>query len=331
MSELYPLKFEPILKEKIWGGQILASHYGKNPVGLNNIGESWELSSLRGDLSVVSNGFLAGNNIQEIVEVYMEDIVGESVFEIFGIEFPLLVKLIEAEQDLSVQVHPGDEQARRLHKSYGKTEMWYILESSNNGGIYTGFREPVSRDQYLGALRANTIPELMNFEIAEPGDTFFTPAGRIHAIGAGIVLAEIQQASDITYRIYDWGRTDEKGEPRELHTELALEAIDYSAAGKIKLKKPFTENKTSVLVSNRFFNTNILHFNEPVRKDYTPIDSFVVYLCTEGRFNIRYNSSTEMVTKGETVLLPAMIKDVILDPGPEATLLEIYIKTDQAN
>lgn len=331
MSELYPFKFEPILKEKIWGGQLLANHYGKNPVGLNNIGESWELSSLKGDLSVVSNGFLAGNNIEEIIEVYMGDIVGDAVFEKFGIEFPLLIKLIEAEQDLSVQVHPGDEQAKRLHNSFGKTEMWYILESSNNGGIYTGFREPLNRERYLEALGNNTIPDLMNFEIAEPGDTFFTPAGRIHAIGAGVVLAEIQQASDITYRIYDWGRTNEKGEPRELHTELALEAIDYGAAGKIKLKKPIAENRTSVLVSNEFFNTNILHFNQSVSKDYTPIDSFVVYLCTEGRFNIRYNNSTEIVTKGETVLLPAMIKNVILDPGPEATLLEIYIRINQTN
>lgn len=329
MSELYPLKFEPILKEKIWGGQILANRYGKKPGDMMNIGESWELSSLQGDLSVVSNGFLAGNNIEEIIEVYMGDIVGDVVFEKFGIEFPLLIKLIEAEQDLSVQVHPGNEQARRLHNSYGKTEMWYILESSKNGGIYTGFREPVSRDQYLDALRTNTIPDLLNFEIAEPGDTFFTPAGRIHAIGAGVVLAEIQQASDITYRIYDWGRTNENGEPRELHTELALEAMDYQAAGKIKLKKPSSENKTVVLVNNEFFNTNLLQFNEPVEKDYNLIDSFIVYLCTEGRFNIRYNGSTEMVSRGETVLLPAMIKDVILDPGPEATLLEIYIRIDQ--
>lgn len=329
MSELYPLKFEPILKEKIWGGQILANHYGKNPGDLKNIGESWELSSLQGDLSVVSNGFLAGNNIEEIIEVYMGDIVGEAVFEKFGIEFPLLIKLIEAEQDLSVQVHPGDEQARRLHNSYGKTEMWYILESSINGGIYTGFREPVSREQYLDALRNNTIHTLLNFEVAEPGDTFFTPAGRIHAIGAGVVLAEIQQASDITYRIYDWGRTNENGEQRELHTELALEAIDYQAVGKIKRKKPSAENKTVTLVSNEFFNTSILQFNHPVEKDYTLIDSFIVYLCTEGRFNIRYKNNTEMVTKGETVLLPAMMKEVILDPGPEATLLEIYITINQ--
>ena len=331
MSDLYPLKFEPILKEKIWGGHILANHYGKNAAGLKNIGESWELSALAGDMSVVSNGFLAGNNIEEIIEVYMGDIVGDTVFEKYGNEFPLLIKLIEAKEDLSVQVHPGNEQARRLHNAYGKTEMWYILQSSKNAKIYTGFSKPLTRDQYLSALKRNTLKDIMNVEVAEPGDTFFTPAGRIHAIGAGIVLAEIQQTSDITYRIYDWGRTNEKGEPRELHTELALEAIDYSAAGKIKLTKTLTDNITETLVSNQFFNTNLIHFNEPVEKDYNMIDSFVIYLCTEGRFNIRYDSCTEIVTKGETVLLPAMINEVVLDPGHEATLLEIYIKTEYIN
>lgn len=331
MSELYPLKFEPILKEKIWGGDILAKNYGKNAAGLKNIGESWELSALEGDLSVVSNGFLAGNTIEEIIEVYMGDIVGDEVYEKYGNEFPLLIKLIEAREDLSVQVHPGNEQARRLHNAYGKTEMWYILQSSENAKIYTGFIKPVTRGEYLDSLRNNSIQDIMNVEVAEPGDTFFTPAGRIHAIGGGIVLAEIQQTSDITYRIYDWGRTNENGEPRELHTELALEAIDYSAAGKIKIRKELKDNKTQNLVSNQFFVTNILHFNEPVEKDYNQIDSFVIYLCTEGRFVIRYNSNSEIVTKGETVLLPAMINEVVLDPGPDATLLEIYIGTENNN
>jgi mannose-6-phosphate isomerase len=327
MAELYPLKFEPILKEKIWGGHILAHQYGKNEEGLKNIGESWELSALQGDLSVVSNGFLAGNNIEEIIEVYMGDIVGDEVYEQYGNEFPLLFKLIEAKEDLSVQVHPGNEQAKRLHNAYGKTEMWYVLQSENNAKIYTGFLKPVTKDEYIKALNSNTIQDLLNAEIAEPGDTFFTPAGRIHAIGAGIVLAEIQQTSDITYRIYDWGRKNKDGSSRELHTDLALEAIDFSAAGKIKIRKDLPDNTTQNLVSNQFFITNIIHINEPVEKDYNKIDSFVVYLCTEGRFVIRYDENSEIVTKGETVLLPAMIKDVILDPGPGATLLEIYVQS----
>ena len=331
MSELYPLKFEPILKEKIWGGSSLARYYGKRAGSLKNIGESWELSAVSDNLSVVSNGFLAGNNIEELIEVYMGDITGESVFEKFGNEFPLLIKLIEAREDLSVQVHPGNELARERHKAYGKTEMWYILQSEKNARIYTGFSKPVTRDSYINAVKNNTVTDLLNVEIAEAGDTFFTPAGRIHAIGAGIVLAEIQQTSDITYRIYDWGRKDNKGESRELHTDLALEAIDFKASGKNKLKKELKKNSSENLISCRFFNTNIIQFDNHILRDYNPIDSFVVYICTEGRFLVRWENKSEPVTKGETVLIPAMLRDVVLIPEPEATVLEIYINDKGLN
>ncbi len=331
MSELYPLKFEPILKEKIWGGSSLADNYGKNPGNLKNIGESWELSAVSDNLSVISNGFLAGNNIEEIIEVYMGDITGESVFEEFGNEFPLLIKLIEARDDLSVQVHPGDELAKKRHKAYGKTEMWYILKSEKNAKIYTGFSNPVSRDSYINAVKNNTVGELLNIESADPGDTFFTPAGRIHAIGAGIVLAEIQQTSDITYRIYDWGRKDKNGKSRELHTDLALDAIDFNETGKSKIKKELLKNKPENLVSCKYFDTNIIQFNKHIARDYNIIDSFVAYICTEGRFMIRWDSGSEKVSKGETVLLPAMISDVVLVPEPEATVLEIYINNKGIN
>lgn len=331
MSELYPLKFEPILKEKIWGGCSLARSYGKRAGSLKNIGESWELSAISDNLSVVSNGFLAGNNIDEIIEVYMGDITGESVFEKFGNEFPLLIKLIEAREDLSVQVHPGNELAKKRHKAYGKTEMWYILQSEKNSRIYTGFSKPVTRDSYIYAVKNNAVTDLLNVEIAEAGDTFFTPAGRIHAIGAGIVLAEIQQTSDITYRIYDWGRKDNKGESRELHTDLALEAIDFNASGKNKLKKELQKNSAENLISCRFFNTNIIQFDNHILRDYNPIDSFVVYICTDGRFLVRWENKSEPVTKGETVLIPAMLRDIVLIPEPEATVLEIYINDKDLN
>jgi len=325
MSELYPLKFEPILKEKIWGGTSLAALYGKKQGNLKNIGESWELSAVSGNLSVISNGFLAGNNIEEIIEVYMGDITGESVYEKFGNEFPLLIKLIEARDDLSVQVHPGDGLAKERHNAYGKTEMWHILKSDTNARIYTGFSGQISRETYLNAVRDNTIGHIMNIENAEAGDTFFTPAGRIHAIGAGIVLAEIQQTSDITYRIYDWGRMDKNGKSRELHTDLAIDAIDLKQAGKSKIKKILLKNKTENLVSCEYFNTNIVRFDEHITRDYNIIDSFVTYICTEGEFRIRWDSGSEKVTKGETVLLPAMIRDVELIPEPDATVLETYI------
>jgi mannose-6-phosphate isomerase len=325
MSELYPLKFEPILKEKIWGGISLAALYGKKPGDLNNIGESWELSAVSENLSVISNGFLAGNNIEEIIEVYMGDITGESVYEKFGNEFPLLIKLIEARDDLSVQVHPGDNLAKERHNAYGKTEMWHILKSDTNARIYTGFSGQISREIYINAVRDNTIGHILNIETAEAGDTFFTPAGRIHAIGAGIVLAEIQQTSDITYRIYDWGRMDKNGKARELHTDLAIDAIDLKQAGQSKIKKELLKNKTENLVSCEYFNTNIVRFDEHITRDYNIIDSFVTYICTEGSFRIRWDSGSEIVTKGETVLLPAMIKDVELIPEPDATVLETYI------
>jgi mannose-6-phosphate isomerase len=328
MSELYPLKFEPILKEKIWGGKSLAENYGKKAGNLNNIGESWEISAVSDNLSVISNGFLAGNNIEEIIEVYMGDITGESVFEKFGNEFPLLIKLIEARDDLSVQVHPGNELAKERHKAYGKTEMWYILQSEKNAKIYTGFSKPVTCDSYINAVKNNSVPDLLNIESADPGDTFFTPAGRIHAIGAGIVLAEIQQTSDITYRIYDWGRKDNKGKSRELHTDLALEAIDFNAAGKSKIKKELRRNITENLMTCEFFDANIIQFNEHIARGYNLIDSFVVYICTEGRFQISWENKSERISKGETVLLPAMLSDVVLVPEPEATILEIYINNN---
>ncbi len=330
MSELYPLKFEPILKEKIWGGKSLAENYGKKQGNLKNIGESWEISAVTGNLSVVSNGFLAGNTIEEIIEVYMGDITGESVYEKYGVEFPLLIKLIEARDDLSVQVHPGDDLARERHNAYGKTEMWHILRSENGARIYTGFSVPVSRESYIDAVAGGTIGELLFAEPAEPGDTFFTPAGRIHAIGAGIVLAEIQQTSDVTYRIYDWGRKDAEGRTRELHTDLALDAIDFSQTGSGKLNYDASLNNPSSLVRNKYFDANIISFNSLINRNYNVIDSFVIYLCTKGRFIIRWDSGSETVTRGETILIPALITDVELIPDPDASLLEIYINHGSA-
>src|SRR5450759_1879479 len=189
MSELYPLRFETVLKEKVWGGNALVSRFNKkNSIGSLHIGESWELSAVADNQSVISNGFLAGNNIEELIEVYMGDITGDAVFEKFGNEFPLLIKFIEAQEDLSIQVHPDNDLARKRHKAYGKTEMWYVLECKKDSKIYTGFKEGVTKKTYDEALLNGKIEELMNVESVEAGDAFFTPAGRVHAIGAGIVL-----------------------------------------------------------------------------------------------------------------------------------------------
>jgi mannose-6-phosphate isomerase len=327
MTELYPLKFEPILKDKIWGGNSLVKNWGKKADLSRMIGESWDLSAVQGNLSVVSNGFLAGNNIEEIIEVYMGDITGDAVFEKYGIEFPLLIKLIEAKQDLSVQVHPDDKIARERHNAYGKTEMWYILESEPSSKIYSGFTRPVTKDIFKNALSDREIINLLNAESTEYGDIFFTPAGRIHAIGAGNILAEIQQTSDITYRIFDWDRKENKGKSRDLHIDLALDAIDYNASGKCKIKKELTADKTENLVSCPYFHTNILQFGSLIRKDFNFIDSFIIYICISGQFIIHFDNGAEIVTKGETVLLPAMITNVVLEPRPQAKVLEVFINT----
>jgi mannose-6-phosphate isomerase len=325
MTELYPIKFEPILKEKIWGGSSIVKHYGKKADPSKLIGECWEISALQDNLSVVSNGFLAGNNIEEIIEVYMGDITGEAVFEKYGVEFPLLIKLIEAKDDLSVQVHPADKLARERHKAYGKTEMWYVLESAPAAKIYTGFKQAITREVFKDALSRGELPGILNAETAEPGDVFFTPAGRIHAIGAGTLLAEIQQTSDITYRLYDWDRLDPNGKSRDLHIDLATDALDYNASGLSKIKIKPEKDKTENIVSCPYFHTNILQFGSLVRKDYNILDSFIIYLCTEGDFIIHWENGSEPVTKGETVLLPAIISDVVLEPRPEAGILEIFI------
>jgi mannose-6-phosphate isomerase len=206
--------------------------------------------------------------------------------------------------------------------------MWYILECDNNAKIYTGFSKPFDKETYLEAVRTGTLDLIMNVEQPAPGDVFFVPAGRIHAIGTGNLLVEIQQTSDITYRIFDWNRKDNNGKSRELHTDLALDAIDFKAAGRSKISKDPALNKTENLVNCEFFTTNIINFNHPLEKDYNLIDSFVIYICTKGEFIIRWEDNSEPVIKGETVLLPAMIKEVILEPSPEATLLEVFINSN---
>ena len=329
MSELYPLKFETVLKEKVWGGNALAARFNKKTTKTDHIGESWELSAVAGDQSVISNGFLAGNNIEELIEVYMGDITGDQIYEKFGNEFPLLIKFIEAQQDLSIQVHPDNELARKRHEAYGKTEMWYILESRKDAKIYTGFKSGVTKGIYEEALKNNRIEDIMNVETPEPGNAFFTPAGRVHAIGAGIVLVEIQQTSDITYRIFDWNRKGTGKEKRELHTDLALDAIDFKQNGKSKITNDPVCNVSSNLVDCEFFNTNILWFNKEIEKEYALIDSFVVYICIDGEFDICWDGNTEKVIKGETVLLPAMIKEVTLKPLKEARVLEVYVNSGE--
>jgi len=331
MSELYPLKFESILKEKVWGGEALSARFNKHSdPETKNIGESWEISAVENEHSVISNGFLAGNDIEELIEVYMGDITGDTIYDKFGNEFPLLIKFIEAQEDLSIQVHPDNELARKRHSAYGKTEMWYILEAKNGSKIYTGFKEGVTREIYEEAVKSGKLEEIMNIETVKAGDAFFTPAGRVHAIGAGIVLVEIQQTSDITYRLFDWNRKSTGKEKRELHTELAHDAIDFKQAGNSKIDPAPILNESVNLVNCEFFNTNLLYFDQALQKDFYLNDSFVVYICIEGEFFISWEGNTDKISKGETILIPAMIKEITLKPVNKAKALEVYINSDNA-
>lgn len=326
MSVLYPLKFETILKDKIWGGQKIERLLGKDGGELPNIGESWELSGVEGDESTVANGFLEGNSLNELVEVYMGELVGESVYERFGNEFPLLIKFIDAADDLSIQVHPDDKLAKERHNSYGKTEMWYVMQADPGAKLIAGFNGEVDKSTYLKHLEANTIQQIMGYHEVAPGDVFFMPAGRVHAIGAGILLAEIQQTSDVTYRIYDFDRRDDQGNPRELHTELAMDAIDFKKIERAKTDYKVVPNTASNVVASPFFTTNIVVLDKPLERDYYPVDSFVVYICVEGAFEIGWGTDkTELVECGQTVLVPAEINEVMLTPRPSAKLLEVYI------
>lgn len=324
---LYPLKFQPIYKERIWGGNKLESKFGKDLGGLSNIGESWELSAVEDNVSIVSNGHLAGNDLQELIEIYMDDLVGEKIYEQFGTEFPLLIKLIDANADLSIQVHPNDEKSRERHNAYGKTEMWVALDDSESPQLISGFNQDTNQETFLEKLNNGSLTELFNYEKVKKGDAFFVPAGRVHAICAGNLIAEIQQTSDITYRIYDYDRKDENGNGRELHLDLALDVMDYSKVKDPKISYTPELNKPVEIVHCNYFTTNLLEINLPLARDYYSFDSFVILMCIEGSCNIgKRGGDVVSVTMGETVLIPSSLSSIIIEPINNAKLLEVYIK-----
>ena len=325
MSGLYPLKFEPLYLEKIWGGNRLKTLFNKN-YNLKNCGESWEMSGVEGNVSVVSNGFLKGNNLSELIEIYMGDLVGDKVYDKFGPEFPLLIKFIDAQDDLSIQVHPNDQLSKVRHNAFGKTEMWYVVDAAKGALINSGFNQPVDKEKYMNYLNSGRLVELLKYDKARVGDVFFIPAGRIHAIGKGSMVAEIQQTSDVTYRIFDYNRKDDKGNERELHTELALDAIDFSFLEDYKTQYKPEINKSAGIVSCEYFTTNILEFDKPVEKDYSLNDSFVIYINLEGDFEVVTEEGNEKVAKGETILIPASLETIRLNPTEgKVKLLEVYI------
>jgi len=328
MNTLYPLKFQPVFKDKIWGGhkikEVLGMDFGKLP----NCGEAWVVSGVEGNPTLVSNGFLAGNELNELVSIYMGDLVGDDVYDKFGDEFPLLIKYIDANDWLSIQVHPDDALAAKRKIGRGKTEMWYIMEAGKGAELISGFSKKVNKESYRKYLDESRLKEILNFEKIKKGDVFFIPAGRVHALGPGVLLAEIQQTSDTTYRIYDWDRIDASGMKRELHTKEALEAIDFEVAEGYKTQYKLEKNKTIPLVQCPQFTTNLLEYDRSDRKDFAELDSFVIYMGVEGNSSLKWDGGEEEIAPGDAVVVPNVINNIELNPTGKAKLLEIYLVQD---
>jgi mannose-6-phosphate isomerase len=325
MNKLYPLKFKPILKDKIWGGERIKSKLGIDFAPLPNCGEAWVLSGVEGFQSVVENGWLAGNQLNELVEIYMEDLVGDDVFEEYGTEFPVLIKFIDAKDWLSIQVHPDDELAAKRNIGRGKTEMWYIIDAGKDAELISGFSRKIDRETYLNHLKNKKLKEVLNFEEVNTGDVFFMPAGRVHALGPGIMLAEIQQTSDTTYRIFDWDRIQPDGTFRELHTKEALDAIDFNVYPDYKTHYKKEKNKTATLAQCPYFTTNLLDIDQGIKKDLRLIDSFIAYVCLEGDVILDYSYYKTDIKPGEVVLVPAITEQINIIPVKASKLLELYI------
>jgi mannose-6-phosphate isomerase len=318
--KLYPFQFTPILKDKIWGGKKLKTLFNK-AITSDTTGESWELSGVPGDISIVANGDLQGSSLTELIELHPDEILGTSVYKRFGTQFPLLFKFLDAREVLSIQVHPNDELAIKRHNSFGKTEMWYIMQADKNAQIIVGFKENSNQEEYLEKLESNSLVSIMNEIEVQEGDVFFLETGTVHAIGAGTVIAEIQQTSDITYRLYDFDRKDSEGNKRELHIDLALDAINYQKqeTQKIYFKE---ENQSNVIVDCPYFTTNFIPVSGKFEVNKTG-ESFTVYMCVEGSFEINCNGIEYNYKKGDTVLVPAQLQNYFLSGN--ASILEIYI------
>ena len=321
---MYPFIFKPILKEVIWGGNDILPFKGLVPTE-QKIGESWELSHVEGNFSIVANGELEGKTIDELIETYGAKLLGEKVFAQFGKTFPLLIKFIDARDNLSIQVHPDDKLAKERHNSFGKTEMWYVIKAAPDAFLYSGFSQQIDAEEYVHRVNDNTIMDvLMQYKVKE-GDVFFLPAGRVHAIGSGCFIAEIQQTSNITYRIYDYNRKDTNGNERELHTELAKDAIDYTFNNDYRTHYSPEKDEVVELVKCNYFTTNLLELDQSMKRDFSLLDSFVVYICMAGSAIIKDDQHNESVHQGQTVLIPAVTKMVTIIPSPEAKFMETYI------
>ena len=322
---MYPLKFEPILKQTLWGGDKIIPFKHLNS-DLKGVGESWEISGVEDNESVVANGPDKGLTLADMVRKYREELVGEANYARFGNKFPLLIKFIDAKQDLSIQVHPADDLAKKRHNSMGKTEMWYVVDADKGAKLRSGFSEQITPKEYKERVLNNTITDVLQEYEIKPGDVFFLPAGRIHSIGAGCFIAEIQQTSNVTYRIYDFNRKDKNGNTRELHTELSKDAIDYTVEEDYRTDYTPEQNKPVELVTCPYFTTSVYDLTENMTMDYSELDSFVIYICMEGSCTVTDNESNSLeVQAGESILFPAATKEVNVAVNGYVKFLETYV------
>lgn len=321
---LYPLKFSPIVKDKIWGGTKLKTLLNKDLGQLPNGGESWELSAVKGDVSVVLNGKLAGQSLVDVINAYGADLMGRHVYAQFGADFPLLIKFIDANDNLSVQVHPDDELAARRHGSFGKTEMWYVMDADEGASLISGFSEKISATDYERRLALGHFVDALAAHKVRQGDVFFMPAGRIHAIGKGVMVAEIQQTSDITYRVYDYDRRDAVGRSRQLHVDEALAAINFDDLDSGKIEYRAVENQPVPVVSCKYFDTSVIVVCGSTTLDFSQTDSFEILMCVEGKATISAGDFSTEMSLGETLLVPACTDSVKVD-ADSAKMLNVFI------
>jgi mannose-6-phosphate isomerase len=321
---IYPIKFNPILKPTIWGGNRI-NQLKQIADGQSTVGESWEISAVSGFESVVANGVYRGYDLPSLVRLLKEELVGADNYARFGDKFPLLVKFIDAHDDLSIQVHPNDTLAMQRHHSLGKSEMWYVLSADEGAHLIAGFSQKITPQQYLEKVKDGSFVDVLQTYYVKPGDVYYIPAGRVHSLGKGTMVVEVQETSDITYRIFDYNRKDKKGNLRQLHVVEATDAIDFGdIAGEAKIDYRLTENKSVELVSSPKFTTSVYRLTEEMTCDYTELDTFVILVCTEGTCQVVLDDATETIRTGETVLLPAVTQEAKLIPDKLAILLEVY-------
>ncbi|MEG1580560.1 MAG: type I phosphomannose isomerase catalytic subunit [Bacteroidaceae bacterium] len=319
------LKFNTLLKQTIWGGERIIP-YKKLSKHLPNVGESWDISDIPGKESLVSDGDYKGQTLSSLITQLKTELVGTKCYNTFGDHFPLLIKFIDATSDLSIQVHPNDALAQREGYPCGKTEMWYLIDASDHATLISGLKEPLTKDSYLEAVHQNSLLDKLHTYAVHPGDCFYIPSGQVHSIGAGVFLLEVQQTSDITYRIYDYDRTDINGKKRELHTEQALEAIDFSSNEDHQVKYTHAPNQNIPLVKCPYFTASLNELTKPITKDYTQLDSFVIWIVFEGECSFtNEGNETDTLCTGESVLIPACTQTMSIVPATKGCkFIEIF-------